>query len=105
MVDPVLSMTITDDVKFGAVVGTSAATNRFAITNPAADHGALCDVISDLRCREGTMIENIGHVRISQGASPGGGAGLEAQIAGWAREKNLDAVVWTGLSSNFLEKR
>jgi len=51
------------------------------------------------------MIENIGHVRISQGASPGGCAGLEAQIAGWAREKNLDAVVWTGLSSNFLEKR
>lgn len=57
------------------------------------------DAICDLRCREGTTDRNIGRIcltadsQVNPSASP--------VIAAWAKGKNLDAVVWTALQSNF----
>jgi hypothetical protein len=59
------------------------------------------DAICDLRCRESTTVENIGYVRGSR--EPDCPVPQDV-ITNWAREKNLDAVIWTALKSNF-EKR
>jgi hypothetical protein len=60
------------------------------------------EAICDLRCREGTILKcigQVGHDRGSNSSLPGADA-----IAEWRRSKNLDAVVWTALKSNFNEK-
>lgn len=63
------------------------------------------DAVADLRCRERTTNENIAFVRLEK---PSVGATqhpeTEGVIVAWARKKNLDAVVWTALKSNFKEK-
>lgn len=59
--------------------------------------GALCD----LRCREGTNAKGVGCVRVSKQPDP---PAPQDSIADWAREKNLDAVIWTALTSNFEKK-
>lgn len=60
------------------------------------------DAVTDLRCREGTTNDNICSVRLEKlttaDAEPRETAGW---IVGWAKERKLDAVVWTGLRSNF----
>jgi hypothetical protein len=58
------------------------------------------DAICDLRCREGTTVENIGRVRLPAGPS----APQSPIITAWASGKNLDAVIWTALTSNFQNK-
>jgi hypothetical protein len=50
----------------------------------------LEDAVCDLRCREGTIIKNIGQ---PSNYTPG--------IAAWAKAKSIDAVIWTALESNF----
>lgn len=60
----------------------------------------LMDAVADLRCREGTTLANIGRLSVAETAAQELGA-PERAIAAWARERRLDAVVWTGLSSNF----
>ena len=60
----------------------------------------LEDAVSDLRCREGTADRYIGRIVVndtSRGSAPD-------TILIWAKGKNLDAVVWTSLRSNFAEK-
>jgi hypothetical protein len=59
------------------------------------------DAVCDLRCREGTTVANIGYlcpngkqVRSRHSES------LET-IKQWAKESNLDFVVWTDLRGNF----
>lgn len=65
----------------------------------------LEDAVADLRCREGTTNENIAYVRLDEEpALPNTLDKKEDPIVTWAREKNLDAVVWTALESNFKEK-
>lgn len=59
------------------------------------------DAICDLRCREGTTLENIGCVRLGNRAAP---PPEQNTIADWAAKKNLDAVIWTALKSNFPDK-
>ncbi len=60
------------------------------------------DAIGDLRCREGTTMENIGYVRLNeQRTRP---SAVEKAIIAWAAEKKLDAVVWTALQTNFEDK-
>lgn len=62
----------------------------------------LEDAVADLRCREGTTMEKIGHVSLNQqSAEP---SDIEKTIAQWAAEKKLDAVVWTALQTNFEDK-
>ena len=63
------------------------------------------DAVADLRCRERPTNENIRFVRLEeQPAVPVDPRETEGLIVAWAREKNLDAVVWTALRSNFQKK-
>ena len=64
------------------------------------------DAFCDLRCREGTTIDNIGKMLISDGLPSEQPAWLRV-IYNWAIGKGKDAVVWTDLKSNFeeIEKR
>lgn len=79
-------------------------------------HGTICeiaytmstrkdpeDAIVDLRCREGCMIKAIGFWfadgrRTCTVAVP-------AAIVTWAQQHNFDVVIWTGLKSNFKERK
>lgn len=62
------------------------------------------DAVRDLRCREGTTLENIGQVSVSRGAELVTPGAASDPISAWAQSKELDAVVWTALGSNFEEK-
>jgi len=66
--------------------------------------GTLADAMCDLRAREGTTLENIGQATITPEAKPLNCALTENAITTWGRVKNLDAVIWTALKSNFQEK-
>jgi hypothetical protein len=63
----------------------------------------LADAIEDLRGREGTTARSIGFLRRAGDARSRDQASLAA-IRAWARERELDGVVWTDLSANFQEK-
>jgi hypothetical protein len=65
----------------------------------------LNDAIGDLQTRESTIWTYIGYVNLKKNtqrcvAYPG----AADVIRRWAQDNNLDAVVWTDLPSNFLEK-
>ncbi len=66
----------------------------------------LNDARQNLKIRESCNSEDIHHVLrsgVSQGAIP---AGISQTIATWACQRTeVDAVVWTGLRSNWREKR
>jgi hypothetical protein len=65
---------------------------------------AIEDAICDLLSREGTTFENIGHVRVNPLHPPLAGLPQQNVIIDWARQKNLDVVIWTALKSNFSKK-
>lgn len=56
------------------------------------------DAVADLRCREGTTLENISRLDL---AEPLPNDDLLRGIATWANERKLDVVIWTALESNF----
>jgi hypothetical protein len=60
------------------------------------------DVISDLRCREGTTLRNIGHLSTA-GAQPTGDP-IRDRILEWAKITQVSSVTWTALKSNFEAK-
>jgi len=62
------------------------------------------DAIADLRCREGTTLENIGYYFADGGRKQSRSAQTLAAIELWAREKQHDVVIWTDLISNFNTK-
>ncbi len=64
----------------------------------------LEDAVADLRCREGTAIENIGYIRVEKQSAPPNPFDAKAAISTWARERKLDSVVWTALESDFEKK-
>ena len=57
------------------------------------------DAISDLRCREGTILKRIGYwyADRSNECVPD----IPDGLVDWAQKMALDAVMWTGLESNF----
>jgi hypothetical protein len=57
--------------------------------------------IADLGRREGTAVENIGHLCTNEDAVTEDHREAERCILAWARMKRLNAVVWTALKSNF----
>lgn len=64
------------------------------------------DAICDLRCREGTVLQNIGRIFTqSPKRNYSHEKRIRRKIISWARLKNFDAVVWTDLQSNYAEKR
>ncbi len=62
------------------------------------------DAISDLRCREGTIIKNIGFYFSDGSRKQGRDNDSLESIATWASDNKVDIVVWTDLPSNFKEK-
>lgn len=63
------------------------------------------DAICDLRCREGTILKKIGcYVAEVSHTNQCGSPNIENVIAAWARERAVDAVVWTNLEGNFEKK-
>lgn len=69
-----------------------------------SNRAALADALCDLRAREGTTLDNIGRVTIAPEVEPFDNGVPEGAIVAWSRTKNLDAVIWTALKSNFQEK-
>lgn len=67
-----------------------------------SNRDALADVVRDLGCREGTTEKRIGRVYAGQAHAFAPGT-VEHSILAWAEGKQLDAVVWTALDSNFHE--
>jgi len=65
----------------------------------------LKQAIENLACREKTSMNNIGFVNIMDNSSRCNAVpNILPTIQCWAREKKLDAVVWTDLPSNFKEE-
>ena len=57
------------------------------------------DAIADLRCREGTVMRNVG-IYFTDGTRRGQPPVADS-IPPWAGSHGIDVVVWTGLPSNF----
>ncbi len=62
------------------------------------------DSISDLRCREGTTLANIGFYFSDGSRKYSRDDEVQKIIAAWASSKEVDVVIWTGLESNFKEE-
>ena len=90
---PVRCPALVIDSKHGA-----ASTVAYAISTRAEPQAA----INDLRRREGTVSENIGrffgdHSTLNRSKS----TNALGAIGAWAKEKGLDAVLWTDLAGDF----
>ena len=62
------------------------------------------DAICDLRCREGTTLENIGFYFADGSRKQSREGDVLKGIQSWALERKIDVVIWTDLASNFREK-
>jgi hypothetical protein len=62
------------------------------------------DATCDLRTREGTVIRHIGLIDLENDFYRGHWSFVIDKIKLWATEKQLRAVVWTDLPSNYTEK-
>ncbi len=66
----------------------------------------LEDAIENLREREGTNKRGIGFVDLISNENQSKFSKLLLdRISSWAKEKSIDAVIWTDLKSNFSEKQ
>lgn len=65
----------------------------------------LNNAVWDLRSREDTTVKNIGQLLVSPKAETPASSGTEDPLVLWARSNQLEAVVWTALTSNFERKR
>ncbi|SRR6266699_1776305 len=65
----------------------------------------LDEAAGDLRLREDTSSKNIGRITVPPDVAGSENGEPSKLILEWARERRLDAVVWTALGSNFQEKR
>jgi len=61
----------------------------------------LDDTIADLRCREGTVLNNIGYYIADKKQYRCRDQASLAAITQWAKTKRINSVVWTDLPSNF----
>jgi len=65
----------------------------------------LEEAITDLRCREGTVLGNVGFVRKDGLGSRARDKNIGNSILDWLGTKaDIDAVIWTDLESNFGSK-
>jgi hypothetical protein len=62
------------------------------------------DVICDLRCREGTTLENIGFYFANESRKQAREEEILKIIQDWASVNKIDVVIWTDLESNFQKK-
>lgn len=90
-----LTLVITE--KYGTDIETYWAISKYSI---------LEEAIENLRVREGTNKKGIGFVDLNSNQNQSKfSKPLLDKISEWAKEKSLDAVIWTDLESNFLEKQ
>lgn len=61
------------------------------------------DAICDVRCREGTVLKNIGFYFSDNSRKQAREKQVLKAIQGWASKMKIDVTVWTDLASNFLE--
>ena len=87
------ALTLVIDEKHGTKCRVSYVTSKRKTLN---------DAICDLRCREGTSFNNIGYWPTDSGTSKC--EATRKSIGAWAKKLSFDAVVWTALKSNFIEK-
>lgn len=59
------------------------------------------DAICDLRCREGTTINNIGVCFVDNSRQRSRNSECLLGVRLWALKKKIDVVIWTDLASNF----
>ncbi len=64
----------------------------------------LRDAVCDLRTREGTTLNNIGQVVVASQADSATDRSVQGIILAWARDKKVEAVIWTALQSNFKQE-
>jgi hypothetical protein len=88
------ALTLVIDPQYGTLCKTAYAVSTRR--DPA-------DAIADLRSREGTLMKRVGFyfANRSRTCEPK----VPESIASWAAEMRFDVVVWTGLSSNFKDKK
>jgi len=90
-------LTLVIDEKFGTLVDTYWA---------ISDSSDLEESIENLRQREGTIKERIGFLDLkNERKRTLLSESFIDKIEHWASERNLSAVIWTDLSSNFKEKQ
>lgn len=78
---------------------TNGASCRVAHTKSKRSDPA--DAICDLQSREGTIKANMG-IHFADGSlNQSRNQIVPAAIKAWAKAKNIDVVIWTGLPSNF----
>ncbi|MGA2768566.1 MAG: hypothetical protein ABSF24_09675 [Candidatus Bathyarchaeia archaeon] len=68
-----------------------------------ADCSTLDEAVRNLACREDTVSENIGFISVPDRRKKGRLKDSVLRIEAWAKEKGLDAVVWTDLKPKFKE--
>lgn len=62
------------------------------------------DAISDLRCREGTTLANIGYYFVDGTRQQSRANASLVSLNVWAHSESIDVVIWTDLASNFSTK-
>lgn len=86
------ALTLVVDEQNGSSCETAYALSKRSI---------LGDAICDLRRREGTITERIGYLTSNGEYGP---TDVATEINKWLANVELDAVIWTGLRSNFKER-
>ncbi|MBI4262614.1 hypothetical protein HY624_03760, partial [Candidatus Uhrbacteria bacterium] len=69
-----------------------------------SNRATIEEVVEDLRCREETTLGNIGYVDLQTDTGTYRDAETGDSIRTWMKASEVDAVVWTDLSSNFEER-
>ena len=77
-------------------------TQTFYALSRRSDPG---DALCDLRVREGTVLKKIGFIDVTTGDERSRDPKVAKIIKKWAREKDINTVLWTDLESNFQEKK
>lgn len=77
----------------------SICTVAYTISTRSAPDDAICD----LRCREGTVLKNIGYY-FADGSLRSTPA-IPEGLADWAKSHNFSVVIWTALESNFQKEK
>ncbi len=79
-----------------ANVATYWAASKFSTMTEAREN--LCE-------REGTTLENIHYLDKAGSSAKGAQSDILARIREWQDSRPVEAVIWTGLSSNWVERR
>lgn len=100
-------------VEFSRISGDGRLTLVIDLVDgiPVETHYANCSeaeistAINQLRVREGnTLRKHIGHVNLTVGSAYQNQSPCHESIVEWGRKHKFDAVIWTALPPNFIDK-